>query len=782
MPISEKDIFASLMQDPNHAYNPIEKVWAEAQQRARQFRNNEKALALAFDESPALEKLLEFMQKAEETDDEFTIGLKNNLDNFQTFRDRAFELNRLYRAWPVRKWSGLPDAFDSGERIKTGLSTATSLGAFNSFLTIAEPGFEMVVSLVGELISNPSLTFAQAIKDKGADLVNFVSDHLNRNGGIKAINTIGLNNYEEHEFIKENNTAARIALNEPEPTGDEEPEPTEEEAAPTPTNYDELSNEDKGLFHAQMEIADSRGAADALGQPYIGDVENTDEFKNKIRHFIEGLALPTNQRRTEFWGRYEPLEAPAPRQFTGEEDESDDADGNVPTTNYNSDENDASDAQAEMENREQQERAQRIEAGTAPIPGSPDEQNAFDEYFDSLNLSDDIKTNLEAAQEQWYERQENRTAPYVPPSDMIQMLRDEGVDVSDNWWAQEPVTNDATREEAPEPDPEPEATSLEGEGRNAYKQFQPRNLSQGADQGEPLIPTLGEDKTPYNPFAEDVDWNDNTQRNEAISKLIGEYVRLHEGDASASHLGHTQEDIPDQVSHFPFMAGRSGRNWEFDKDNFDGAHKLEYNALNANKAAIEESLRALWSSYDPRAQAAAEDESGNPRLKPWSVHLDDPSDLGGRVAGMTPEERAHAWSQEQSDALPFHILMGSKIKEDLGHRSGKFPEGVNPETYARMEQIPHPGAYDWYHLLSNLSHATDVLGEGEGRYLDADGNPAFHLIPQGYLNQLGYKPDRGHMSAFMKTAQQELANTWGTEEARGEHGETWWVFYFWSYG
>ena len=61
MPISEKDIFASLMQDPNHAFNPIEKVWAEAQQRARQFRNNEKALSLAFDKSPSLEKLFNYL-------------------------------------------------------------------------------------------------------------------------------------------------------------------------------------------------------------------------------------------------------------------------------------------------------------------------------------------------------------------------------------------------------------------------------------------------------------------------------------------------------------------------------------------------------------------------------------------------------------------------------------------------------------------------------------------------------------------------------------------------
>ena len=66
MPISERDIFESLMKDPNHAYNPLGKVWQEAQQRARQFRNNEKALALAFDESP-LEKLFDFVQKADET-------------------------------------------------------------------------------------------------------------------------------------------------------------------------------------------------------------------------------------------------------------------------------------------------------------------------------------------------------------------------------------------------------------------------------------------------------------------------------------------------------------------------------------------------------------------------------------------------------------------------------------------------------------------------------------------------------------------------------------------
>ena len=68
MAISEKDIFQSLMKDPNHAYNGVEKVWAEAQQRARQYRNNEKALALAFEKS-ALNKFSDFLTKADERDD-----------------------------------------------------------------------------------------------------------------------------------------------------------------------------------------------------------------------------------------------------------------------------------------------------------------------------------------------------------------------------------------------------------------------------------------------------------------------------------------------------------------------------------------------------------------------------------------------------------------------------------------------------------------------------------------------------------------------------------------
>ena len=94
MPISEKDIFASLMKDPNHAYNPIEKVWAEAQQRARQFRNNEKALSLAFDTSPALEKLFEFVQKADEDTPQNRLDmLEANITSYLDFIRRINAFN-----------------------------------------------------------------------------------------------------------------------------------------------------------------------------------------------------------------------------------------------------------------------------------------------------------------------------------------------------------------------------------------------------------------------------------------------------------------------------------------------------------------------------------------------------------------------------------------------------------------------------------------------------------------------------------------------------------------
>ena len=108
MPISEKDIFRSLMQDPNHAYNGLEKVWAEAQQRARQFRNNEKALALALEKS-ALENFSDYLTKAQ---------TRTALENFKIVFERQRNHATANDPSPARKrtmMSALTAAINAGE-------------------------------------------------------------------------------------------------------------------------------------------------------------------------------------------------------------------------------------------------------------------------------------------------------------------------------------------------------------------------------------------------------------------------------------------------------------------------------------------------------------------------------------------------------------------------------------------------------------------------------------------------------------------------------------------
>ena len=93
------------MQDPNFAYNPLEKVWKEAQQRARQFRNNEKALALAFGDSPALEKLFDYLYtdvpltKAIEADS-IEYKIKQNVAQWKDMIDLIGKYVRSYNETP----------------------------------------------------------------------------------------------------------------------------------------------------------------------------------------------------------------------------------------------------------------------------------------------------------------------------------------------------------------------------------------------------------------------------------------------------------------------------------------------------------------------------------------------------------------------------------------------------------------------------------------------------------------------------------------------------------
>ena len=326
MPISEKEVFAALMQDPNHAYNPIEKVWAEAQQRARQFRNNEKALALAFDTSPALEKLFDFIQKAVDEDD-YKHKLIENLESYKDFFERAKELFRLEASW------GDFSEFDPGQVIRMG-GNDISLRNFNDLLKTVYPGFAALNEFVERLNSDQDLTFADAIENESPEFKMFMDSWIRDNGELSPRLSSGLTNYEAHADIQQWNDEARAALNEPEPGSDtNEEDNSDQEDVPIPEGnagleaFHNLSADEKRLFQAQMGVGIG-SEADARDEAMIHiDAVAPDEFKNKVDWFVQGLALPTMQQRTAYWGSYTPL-VPSPntdnRGYAEEDDDESD--------------------------------------------------------------------------------------------------------------------------------------------------------------------------------------------------------------------------------------------------------------------------------------------------------------------------------------------------------------------------------------------------------------------------------------------------------------------------
>ena len=58
-----------LIKDPDYAVNGTEAVWAEAQQRERQHRNNDRALSLAYMDTPAMKEFIEYLSKADEEEE-----------------------------------------------------------------------------------------------------------------------------------------------------------------------------------------------------------------------------------------------------------------------------------------------------------------------------------------------------------------------------------------------------------------------------------------------------------------------------------------------------------------------------------------------------------------------------------------------------------------------------------------------------------------------------------------------------------------------------------------
>ena len=632
MPISEKDVFAALMQDPNHAYNPIEKVWAEAQQRARQFRNNEKALALAFDKSPALEKLFDFVQKAA-PDDDFKHRLIENLEQYQNINERFYELLRLQGAW------GQYSQFDPTQRIPSTGNRTVSAQVYNELMMANQPVLEDLLTFVQELEENDDLTFVEALQRPGRlttdqleNIRDFIGEYVRDGGELKASLTVPLPHYETHEDIQRWNEEARIELGQPQPdpqpNGNEETNENNDTPPPTGNagyhDYLGLTPTQRTLFHAQMDVPATLNDAERGQIPMQDMAEN--EFRARVDHFIEGLRLPNDADRTAYWGTYQPL----------------------------------------------------------PIPGGPAPTPFEEEDDENDNTNDEDDTN----ENDYILGDRNALANQIPR----QLMEIHPHDVEED---------------------------------------------EEAHRGSPLIPTLGVDETPFNPF--DTNLNNDDNFNDAINKLVEEYLRLHESDGTNAHLGPT---VGEQEAYFPSVEGRTPSNWQFDKAQFTDDQVKEYNKLNANKAALEEHLKILFAIRDAERgpdQSRILNGEGENRERYLRRVFNQDGSL------KIPDFTDHLATGQRGEGMNFSRELDSSIP---------IPEGADA-AYVRMEHIPKPGAYDWYQILN----AVAGIGGGDTdipAYIDEEGNPSFHLIPQEYLEGLGYAPKSTHLDAFLSSAHRAL--------------------------
>jgi hypothetical protein len=150
------------MTDPNHAYNPIEKVWAEAQQRARQFRNNEKALALGFDETPALEKLFDFIQKADEPSE--------------------FDIEKFKRA--------LEGTGDNNRGGLFGHSESNVLNKVKRFVANWKPHAELINNVFNIDLENLQGFLTTHAESSSGDKKDSITDMMNEIDGVDDLETI----------------------------------------------------------------------------------------------------------------------------------------------------------------------------------------------------------------------------------------------------------------------------------------------------------------------------------------------------------------------------------------------------------------------------------------------------------------------------------------------------------------------------------------------------------------------------------------------------------------
>ena len=536
------------MQDPNHAYNPLEKVWAEAQQRARQFRNNEKALALAFGDSPALEKLFDY--------------LDTNVPLTKAIRPDSWE-QKL-----IDKWTADTEGNTDWQTNPPPRSLAWYIKALDEEIHAYKhmpPDEEFPEGVIHlnhpdhpENVGTPNGVFeTEGVDDQG--------------------NPIGQDSREGWQDKHTPTQMANLRNN-----------PDYKVRVPEYTRGSfRTPREDTDIWAIAENLANWRDVLKMVQTGIIQGGQNLQELGTMAAE----RQVPDNP---ETW--INDFESTTRRLF--------DADGNISSKVYDTLVAYSNNPKRRDFNKEIRQNRGTTFAGPTDYVGTggyvglphnydrrgenapppPEGNRAHQDY---TGLGEDQRALFhehmvpEDEMDDMDEREFDRRIQHFTQG--IQDFADP--DERINHWASY----------RPPEDRRPFRLNL-----NDFKKHVPRkmkslmpfdedgNRTPGYDEEEPeaLIPTIGEDETPFNAF----DVTNLTEGNigTAILNLVGEYVRIHEGDGSSAHLGPTDPGIDGQVAYFPANEGQTNlQRYQFDKANFTPPQQRAYNKLNTNPTKIQ---------------------------------------------------------------------------------------------------------------------------------------------------------------------------------------------------
>jgi len=696
MPISEKDIFASLMQDPNHAYNPLEKVWAEAQQRARQFRNNEKALALAFGDSPALEKLFDYLDtnvpltKAIERD-----SLEDNIREHSDDLDQMITQLGKY----VLSYNDAPPG--SYEKLEDDLSDLPPHEGWNKM-------WEGVME--EDLMSGPEgmrrLPLWRIDDRRGnvftpaRNVTNYSPQHIYEIGSNLAAILSPLLIIQKIIGDNQNLQEGLSSLIDAAGGQWETPEGRQE-------YIDGTLNAWKTLFKTSG--------------PDVGEFQ--DGFKNIANSWVEHpIVQQHHDMIVESRGGDErelpTINVPGPSS----EDDAPPEGGaagqrGLPEPVHPPRHNEELRQQVErLTEREQAEFMDSIgRLGTSSVEEilDGDSTAAFNIIGHAMDMQGMSAGAKDDAVNAWGEM--GNPAQESPAEELEPIYETSAADpepTSDNINLVPPASPEAAPEAPPASEP------FSGNVKEGYEKFAPQTLNDENEAFTVLYPTI--DGEEFKPFDNVGNNNQSEEYHETVKKLVQEYVDIHEGNSETPHLGW-------ETPYFPGV-GSTGSNWKFKPEDFNAPQKKAYNKLNANKAIIEEYLRVLFSAGEGHV-----DSSNQPFVREWNDHRT-------REQREPPED-----VQRRGDT-------GQSFNQQMGdHTRALLPEEERTATAVRMNLIPHPGAWDWYQLLNTMQGLSSRLvpaDEEADDYRDANDNPSFHLIPQSNFSRLGYPPTHRALESF----------------------------------